>query len=122
MAKTVTMEEVAEVIEQAVAAEEARQADAVIAEAPAPQKTSTYTVTAHHPPQTIALNNAERVGIVSAINCSGPCRFTLRDATGKVLIDVDAPGGFDTPLAIAFTGPLVADVKTHSSISFTLIS
>jgi hypothetical protein len=123
MAKTeVTMEEVAEVIEQAVAAEEARQADAAAVEPPAPPNTRTYTVHATHPPQAIALNNAERVGIVSSILCTGPCKLVLREADGgKVLISIDSADGFDAPLAIAFTGPLVAELKTDSSISFTLI-
>lgn len=116
--KTVTLEETANVIEAAVAAEEARQAAADTE----PVMTRSYTVHAAHPPQAVALNNGEAQGIVSAINCSGPCTFILRDSGGKVLIHVDAPGGFDSPVALAFRGSLVAELKTHSSITFTLIS
>lgn len=94
----------------------------ITVEPPAPQTTHTYTVHASHPPQAVALNNMEQRGIVSAINCTGPCEFILRDSKLKVLIHVDAPDGFDAPLAIPFSGPLVALLNSHSSVSFTLIS
>jgi hypothetical protein len=99
----------------------AEATDVVADEPPAPQNTRTYTVHATHPPQMLALGNVEGQGIVSAIK-SNACGLILREAAGEMLIHIDAPGGFDAPVALAFNGPLVADVRTGSLIQITIIS
>ncbi|KPD18018.1 hypothetical protein ADM96_15680 [Burkholderia sp. ST111] len=95
--------------------------DVVAVEPPAPQNTRVYVLHATHPPQMLPLGNVEGQGIVSAIN-SNACGLILREATGKMLIHIDAPGGFDAPLSIPFAGPLVADVRTGSLIQITISS
>lgn len=121
-AKIIALREAAAEAEEALVTEEVlEQAEGPATEPPAPQNTRTYTVHATHPPQMLALGNVEGQGVVSAINCSNACALILRETTGKMLIHIDAPGGFDAPLAIAFTGPLVAEVTTPSTITFTII-
>lgn len=119
-AKIIALREAAAGAEEAVVTEEVfEQASTQDSE---PIMKRTYTVHASHPPQNIVLNNVERVGIVSAINCSGPCTLMLCQADGKMLFSLSSPNGCDMPIEIPFAGPLVAELKTASSVTFTIIS
>lgn len=87
----------------------------------APTIARTYTVTSTHPPQSLAIGR-ERQGIVSNISCAAAINCTLRDSTGKALVSIDADG-VDMACDIAFAGgALSVDLRTHSSVTFTVES
>jgi hypothetical protein len=121
-AKIIALREAAAEAEEAVVTEEAvEQVEAIAAEPPAPQNVRTYTVRGVHGPQFLPLGNQEERGMVTAINCTGRCALTLRDATGKALITIDS-GGFDSPVALAFSGALVCEMKHAATVVFNVLS
>jgi hypothetical protein len=85
----------------------------------APVVIRTHIITAHHPPQVLALGR-ERNGKVVGITCTGRVACTLLDANGKALITIDADG-IDMACDIAFAGGAVTvSMKTASSITFVV--
>lgn len=119
-AKIIALREAAAEAEEAVVMEEAVEAqdctfgtEAIAA----PVVIRTHTITAHHPPQILALGR-ERQGKVVGITCMGRVACALLDATGKSLITIDADG-IDMACDIAFAGgALSVSMKTANSITF----
>ncbi|MFM0279980.1 hypothetical protein P0D75_18375 [Paraburkholderia sediminicola] len=113
MGKTITLEDAADAVEEAQDCTFGTEAIA------APAITRTYTVTAHHPPQVLALGR-ERNGRVVGISCKGRVACTLLDAAGKALISIDADG-IDMACDIRFAGgALSVSMKTASSVTFVI--
>ncbi|MFM0162889.1 hypothetical protein PQR39_21055 [Paraburkholderia sediminicola] len=113
MAKTITLEDAADAVEGAQDCTFGTEAIA------APAITRVYTITAHHPPQVLAIGR-ERNGKVVGISCTGRVACTLLEAAGKSLITIDSIG-IDMACDIPFAGgALSVSMKTASSITFLI--